>query len=142
MFTTEDIESSQRMSAEILAWNLEKYSKTCGVRAFSMIRGISNMDGALELYLIREPGGDYSYTTMMTLGIGLRRKVMSAALSEKENSLYERFPTLGQWIEHNRNRLALVRADHHFAVVAYGNILDKNWDNKRAKVTQVIFLDD
>lgn len=144
MILNEDVESAAKVNIESYAWNLEKYSHTCGVRSYAMIRGMSALDAAIELSEIREPGGDWEYTNILTIGIALGRRVESAASNRDGEGFItfdDKFPTLAQWMVKNSKRIALLRADHHIAVVAYGNVLDKDWNNARAQVTQVIFLD-
>lgn len=54
----------------------------------------------------------------------------------------DRFPTLSSWIEKNRERIAILRIDHHFAYVGYTYVLESNgFDSMKGRVSHVIYLD-
>lgn len=144
----ENVDQIRAENEKALEDNLIRYSAHCGPRVLGMIKGISALDAAKELFAIRAPGGDWEYTDILTLSKALDKKVESAALNNQRITqhgevigLYDKFPTLSKFIEDNKKRIMIVRADHHFALVAFGVIIDKNFENGRARVTHVIYLD-
>lgn len=128
---------------------LEKYSRYCGPRVVSLLLGITPMEAAIRLCEIEAPKGNWEQTSVFTIGKILGKTVESTARAPiygagKNGKLYhgfnDKFPTLAQWCEENKGRKAIVRADHHFSLVAFGIVIDKD-ENMRGRVTHAIFLD-
>lgn len=127
---------------------LVKYSKYCGPRVVSLLMGITPMEAAIRLSEIEAPKGNWEFTSVFTIGkiLGLsvestaRVSPYGAGKAKLRMTFDDKFPTLAQWCVENRGRKAIVRADHHFSLVAFGIVIDKD-ENMRGRVTHAIFLD-
>jgi hypothetical protein len=126
---------------------IKDYSKWAGPSVLAAVKGISPIKAAEILWDIQEPK-IRGLTNPYALGRALNKQVVSATLIRDDEAsergivkFSDRFPSLNNWLEDNKDKVAVLKVGHAFAYVAFGVMIKQfGFEGMRGKVTHAIVL--
>ena len=135
------------MNKKSWAQEIEEFSKFCGPACVAAALGISRGEAADRMLEIGvDADFQRGWTDINAIGVILDSPVEKQSVNWVAGSgrikFTDRFLTVGQWLEKNKDRIAVIRASDHLMYVGFGMIIEDNGIGiKKGRVTHAVFLD-